>query len=56
MTQVAQREGTAEVRHLIGGEWTGEPTEERRNPARPDEVVAQIASGGEAEVLSLIHI
>jgi aldehyde dehydrogenase (NAD+) len=50
MTQVAQRNGTAEVRHLIGGEWVGEPTQERRNPARPDEVVAQIVSGGEQEV------
>ena len=54
MTQVAQREGTAEVRHLIGGEWVGDPSEERRNPARPDEVVAQIASGGEAEVEAAI--
>jgi acyl-CoA reductase-like NAD-dependent aldehyde dehydrogenase len=50
MTQVAQRESTVQVRHLIGGEWVGEPSEERRNPARPDEVVAQIPSGGEAEV------
>ena len=50
MTQVAQRNGTAEVRHLIGGEWVGEPTQERRNPARPAEVVAQIVSGGEQEV------
>jgi len=38
------------VKHLIGGEWTGEPVRERRNPARPDEVVAEIPAGGLAEV------
>ena len=39
-----------EVRHLIGGEWTGSAEAERRNPARPDEVVAQIAVGGSDDV------
>lgn len=29
-----------EIRNLIGGRWTGNPTTERRNPARPDDVVA----------------
>ena len=38
------------VRHLIGGEWTGSPTAERRNPARLDEVVAELAVGGADEV------
>jgi aldehyde dehydrogenase (NAD+) len=38
------------VRHLIGGEWAGEPAGERRNPARLGEVVAEVPSGGEAEV------
>jgi aldehyde dehydrogenase (NAD+) len=31
---------TTQVRNLVGGEWTGEPQQERRNPAAPDEVVA----------------
>ena len=39
-----------EVRHLIGGEWTGSAEAERRNPARPDEVVAQLAVGGTDDV------
>src|SRR6187399_254620 len=30
------------VRHLIGGEWLGEPERERENPARPGEVVARL--------------
>ncbi|MEZ5098926.1 MAG: aldehyde dehydrogenase family protein [Thermoleophilia bacterium] len=38
--------GTVRVRHLIGGEWLGEPGGERRNPARPDDVVAQLPVGG----------
>jgi aldehyde dehydrogenase (NAD+) len=33
------------VRHLIGGEWTGEPAGQRRNPARLGEVVARIPAG-----------
>jgi acyl-CoA reductase-like NAD-dependent aldehyde dehydrogenase len=41
---------TATVQHLIAGEWTGEASRERRNPARPDEVVAEISDGGVAEV------
>lgn len=36
--------------HLIDGAWTGEPTFERRNPARPDDVVAVAASGTAADV------
>lgn len=39
-----------EVRHLIGGEWTGSAAAERRNPARPDEVVAQLAIGNTDDV------
>jgi acyl-CoA reductase-like NAD-dependent aldehyde dehydrogenase len=31
---------TTQVQNLIAGEWTGTPETERRNPARPDEVVA----------------
>lgn len=38
------------VQHLIGGEWTGSPAGERRNPARGDEVVAEIPSGGPGDV------
>jgi alpha-ketoglutaric semialdehyde dehydrogenase len=41
---------TIAVRHRIGGDWTGEPTEERRNPARQDEVVAAFPSGSGADV------
>ena len=41
---------TVTVKHLIGGEWTGEPVRERRNPARPSEVVAEIPAGGPEEV------
>jgi alpha-ketoglutaric semialdehyde dehydrogenase len=29
-----------QLRHYIGGEWVGDPTETRHNPARPDDVVA----------------
>jgi acyl-CoA reductase-like NAD-dependent aldehyde dehydrogenase len=39
-----------QIRHLIGGAWTGEPSEERRNPADLDEVVSMTARGGAAEV------
>lgn len=28
------------ARHLIGGEWLGDPVRERRNPAHPEEVAA----------------
>ena len=31
---------TTEIHNLIGGEWTGDAEHERRNPARPDELVA----------------
>ncbi|MGC0367396.1 acyl-CoA reductase-like NAD-dependent aldehyde dehydrogenase [Rhodococcus sp. 27YEA15] len=36
--------------HLIAGEWVGEGTVERRNPARPDEVVALAPLGTAATV------
>lgn len=52
MTQAAQR--TVTIKHLIGGEWVGEPSKERRNPARPDEVVAELPIGGESEVNAAI--
>ncbi len=38
------------VRHLIGGEWTGAPGAERRNPARPDEVVSEFPAGTAEDV------
>jgi acyl-CoA reductase-like NAD-dependent aldehyde dehydrogenase len=38
------------VRHLIGGDWLGDPERERENPARPGEVVARIAAGGPGDV------
>jgi aldehyde dehydrogenase (NAD+) len=38
---------TYAIRHWIGGRSTGEPVRERRNPARPDDVVA-IAPTGDA--------
>ena len=41
---------TTEVRHRIGGHWVGEPIEERRNPARPDEVVVTFPAGTVTEV------
>ncbi len=37
------------VRHLIGGEWLGDPELERENPARPGEVVAAIPVAGPQE-------
>ncbi len=37
------------IRHLIRGEWVGEPARERRNPARPDEIVAECPVGGADE-------
>jgi aldehyde dehydrogenase (NAD+) len=43
------------VRHLIAGEWLGEPERTRENPARPGEVVAEIAAGGDAEVEAAIE-
>jgi aldehyde dehydrogenase (NAD+) len=39
-----------DVRHLIGGEWTGTPERERENPARSGEVVAAVPVGGAGEV------
>ena len=44
----------AEIRHLIGGEWTGSPSRERENPARPGEVVARIPVGSEGDVNAAI--
>jgi aldehyde dehydrogenase (NAD+) len=46
---------TIEVRHLIGGEWTGSPARERENPARPGEVVAAMPAGGLEEVEAAIE-
>jgi acyl-CoA reductase-like NAD-dependent aldehyde dehydrogenase len=36
---------TQQVRHLIGGEWVGEPSLERRNPADEGDLVAATAQG-----------
>lgn len=44
-----------DVRHLIGGEWTGSPSHDRENPARPGEVVARISLGGESDVHAAIE-
>ncbi len=44
-----------EIRHLIGGEWSGSPVRERENPARPGEVVARIPAGGADEVDAAIE-
>ncbi|WP_020495741.1 aldehyde dehydrogenase family protein [Sciscionella marina] len=41
---------TTKVRHLIGGEWIGEPERERYNPARPDEVTVRAPAGDESTV------
>jgi len=46
----AQIPGTAALRHRIGAELLGEPAVERRNPARPDDLVALTPAGG-AEVV-----
>jgi alpha-ketoglutaric semialdehyde dehydrogenase len=40
-----------QVKNLIAGEWVGEPQTERRNPARPDEVVA-VSPSSSAETVS----
>jgi len=45
---------TVTVKHLIGAEWIGEPARERRNPARPAEVVAEMPSGGLDEIAAAI--
>ena len=45
---------TIQIRHLIGGEWAGEAAGERRNPARPDEVVAEFPLGTEQDTLAAI--
>ena len=36
--------------NLIGGEWTGSPVFERRNPARPDDVVVEAPSSSAADM------
>ncbi len=36
--------------NLIGGEWTGSPDFERRNPARPSEVVVEAPSSSAADM------
>lgn len=43
-------EAVTEIRHLIGGEHIGAPEIERRNPARPHEVVTMTATGDAALV------
>lgn len=45
---------TKEIGHLIGGEWVGEPSVVRRNPARPDDVVAITADGDEKTVADAV--
>jgi alpha-ketoglutaric semialdehyde dehydrogenase len=45
---------TVEVRHLIRGEWLGEPERERENPARPGEIVSTIPVGGAREAEAAI--
>jgi aldehyde dehydrogenase (NAD+) len=45
----------AEIHHLIGGEWTGSPSRERENPARPGAVVARISVGDESDVNAAIE-
>jgi acyl-CoA reductase-like NAD-dependent aldehyde dehydrogenase len=42
------------VKHLIGGEWAGTPDRERRNPARPGDVVAEMPAGGLQEVAAAV--
>ncbi|MEU6572714.1 aldehyde dehydrogenase family protein [Streptomyces sp. NPDC046805] len=44
----------ATVRNLIGGEWTGDPAVERRNPARPEEVVAVAPSSAAADARAAV--
>jgi alpha-ketoglutaric semialdehyde dehydrogenase len=46
--------GGIAVGHLIDGKWIGEPDTERRNPARPNEVVAQMPVGGRDEAEAAI--
>lgn len=38
------------AQHFIGGEWSGEPSVPRRDPADPADVVAVRPAGGEADV------
>lgn len=45
---------TIEARHLIAGRWTGEPTLERRNPARADDIVSVAAVADQATVTRAI--
>ena len=45
---------TATALHLINGEFTGEPANERRNPARPHEVAVLAASGTAEDVTAAI--
>ncbi len=41
---------TRHLRHYIGGRWRGTPSVERRNPARPEEVVALAPTGNAGTV------
>jgi acyl-CoA reductase-like NAD-dependent aldehyde dehydrogenase len=45
---------THEIRHLIGGGWVGQPSVERRNPARPDDLVAVAADGDEKTIAEAV--
>ena len=41
---------TTSVLNLIDGQWVGEPETERRNPARPDQIVSISPRSSEASV------
>jgi alpha-ketoglutaric semialdehyde dehydrogenase len=41
---------TTSIRHLVDGQWLGEPVTERRDPARPSEVVSVAARAEESTV------
>lgn len=43
-----------QVQNYINGEWVGDPEHERRNPARPDEVVAIAPRSGAAVVAEAV--
>lgn len=41
---------TTDVQNFVGGEWTGTPSTERRNPADPDEVVSRAVASSASDV------
>src|SRR5262245_46996541 len=43
-----------EIRHLIGGRWVGQPSVERHNPARPNDLVAVTAEGDEQTIAEAV--